>query len=141
ITAAADVPAGTYDVRVVSRFGVSNSKLLAIQQGLTEILEVEPNNTAEQAQSIEINSAINGMSDGENVDRFRFSLKAGQRIVLDLDAQKLDSQLDAQLVLLNNAGKQLASSGDYHGRDPLVDFVAPAEGEYVAEVHDLSYRG
>lgn len=44
ITAAADVPAGTYDVRLVGRFGVSNSKLLAVQRGLVEITEKEPNN-------------------------------------------------------------------------------------------------
>src|SRR5687768_10247672 len=49
--------------------------------------------------------------------------------------------LDAQLLLLSDAGKQLASSGDYHGRDPLIDFVVPADGDYVAVIHDLSYRG
>jgi hypothetical protein len=141
ITAAADVPAGTYDVRTLSRFGVSSSKLIAVQRGLTEMLEVEPNNEADQAQVLQVNSVVNGTSDGENVDRFRFTARAGQRIVLDADAQKLDSTLDSQLLLLNAAGKQLASSGDYHGRDSLIDFIAPADGEYVAVLHDLSYRG
>lgn len=141
ITAAGDVPAGTYDVRLVGRFGVSGSKLIAVQRGLTELLEVEPNNDADKPQQVQINSVINGNSDGENVDRFRFTARAGQRIVLDIDAQKLDSQLDSQLVLLNSVGKQLASSGDYSGRDSLIDFVAPADGDYIALVHDLSYRG
>src|SRR5437870_4615646 len=49
VTAAADVPAGTYDVRLVGRFGVSSSKLIAVQRGLTEVLETEPNNEAAQA--------------------------------------------------------------------------------------------
>jgi hypothetical protein len=141
ITAAADVPAGTYDVRLLGRFGVSNSKLIGVQRGLTEVLETEPNNELEQAQAVAVNSVVNGNSDGENVDRFRFAAKTGQRIVLDVDAQKLDSQLDAQLVLLNSSSKQLASSGDYNGRDSLIDFVAPADGEYVAVIHDLSFRG
>lgn len=141
ITASADVPAGTYDVRLVGRFGVSNSKLLAVQKGLTEVIETEPNNDESQSQVVQVNSVVNGQSDGENVDRFRFTLKAGQRIVLDVAAQKLDSQLDSQLLLLNAAGKQLASSGDYHGRDSLIDFIAPVEGEYIAMIHDLSYRG
>jgi hypothetical protein len=139
ITAAADVPAGTYDVRLVGRFGVSSSKLLAVQHGLSEVLEIEPNNDA--AQQVQVNCVVNGTSDGENIDRFRFTAKAGQRIVLDIDAQLLDSMLDGQLLLLNDAGKQLASSGDYHGRDPLIDFVIPADGDYVAVIHDLSYRG
>jgi hypothetical protein len=141
ITAAADVPAGTYDVRLVGRFGVSGSKLLAVQRGLAEVPETEPNNELPQAQVVQINSVVNGSSDGENVDLYRFTAKAGQRIVLDVDAQKLDSMLDSQLLVLNGSGKQLASSGDYHGRDSLIDFVAPADGEYIAVLHDLSYRG
>jgi hypothetical protein len=104
------------------------------------VLEVEPNN-ADQAQQVQLNSVVNGTSDSENIDRFRFTAKAGQRIVLDGDAQLLDSMLDGQLLLLNDAGKQLASSGDYHGRDPLIDFIVPADGDYIAVIHDLSYRG
>ena len=141
ITATSEVPAGTYDVRLVGRFGVSNSKLLAVQRGLVEMAEKEPNNEPQEAQVVQVNSVINGASDGENVDLFRFAAKAGQRIVLDVDAQKLDSQLDSQLLVLSAAGKQLASSGDYHGRDSLIDFLAPADGEYIAVVHDLSFRG
>ena len=141
ITAAADVPAGTYDVRLLGRFGVSNSKLLSVQTGLVEIAEKEPNNEPPQAHVVQVNSVISGASDGENVDLYRFMAKAGQRIVLDVDAQKLDSMLDSQLLVLNAAGRQLASSGDYHGRDSLIDFVAPADGEYLAVLHDLSYRG
>jgi hypothetical protein len=141
ITAAADVPAGTYDVRLLGRFGVSSSKLLQVQRGLAEVPEQEPNNELAQSQVVQVNCVIGGASDGENVDLYRFTAKAGQRIVLDVDAQKLDSMLDSQLLVLNAAGKQLASSGDYHGRDSLVDFVAPADGEFIAVLHDLSYRG
>ena len=38
-------------------------------------------------------------------------------------------------------GKQLASSGDYNGRDPFLAFAAPSDGEYLIRVFDLSYRG
>src|SRR5688572_16952637 len=58
ITAAAEVPAGTYDVRLVGRFGVSGSKLIAVQRGLAEIAEQEPNNELPQAQVVQINSVI-----------------------------------------------------------------------------------
>src|SRR5262249_7980394 len=46
ITAAPDVPEGTYDVRLVGRFGVSNPRLFAVGHDLSDVLEVEPNNTA-----------------------------------------------------------------------------------------------
>jgi hypothetical protein len=49
--------------------------------------------------------------------------------------------MDATLTLTTADGKQLASNGGYHGRDPLIDFQAPDDGDYLIKVHDLSYRG
>ena len=60
LTVAADVPAGTYDVRAVGRFGVTNPRLLSITHGLQDVTEVEPNNAADKAQSITINSSVAG---------------------------------------------------------------------------------
>ena len=141
ITVAGDVPEGTYDVRLVGRFGVSNPRLFAVSHGLTEVAETEPNNEGTQAQKVALNSAINGTSDGNGQDSFKVELKQGQRVVFDCQAQKLESQLDANMILLGPNGQILASNGDYHGRDPLIDFVAPQDGEYTVIVHDLSYRG
>ena len=42
-----------------------------------------------------VNSAVNGTSDGNKDDVFRFPAKKGQRIVVECQAGKLDSQLDA----------------------------------------------
>ncbi|HEY7152692.1 MAG TPA: PPC domain-containing protein [Gemmataceae bacterium] len=141
ISIAADVPAGTYDVRLVGRFGVSNPRLFAVSHGLTEVTEKEPNNEAAAAQTIAVNSAVNGMSDGNQEDMFRFTAKKEQRVVIECQAQKLDSHMDATLTLHSADGKLLASNGDYHGRDPLIDFLAPQDGDYLVSVHDLSYRG
>jgi hypothetical protein len=141
VTIAADVPAGTYDVRLLGRFGVSNPRLFAVSHGLTETAEKEPNNEAASAQVIAVNSAVNGMSDGNGEDKFRFPAKKGQRVVLECQAGKLDSQMDATLTLNAADGKLLASNSDYYGRDPLIDCIAPEDGEYVVTVHDLSFRG
>lgn len=141
VTAAADVPAGTYDVRAVGRFGVTNPRLLAVTHGLQELTEAEPNNTAEKAQVVTVNSAMNGQSDGNNQDLFRVALKPGQRIVIDCQSARLDTEMDPTLVLFSPTGQQLASNSDYFGRDPLIDFLAPADGEYLVEVRDLTYRG
>ena len=141
ITSQPHVPAGTYDVQLVGKYGVSNPRILAVSHGLTDVAEIEPNNEALQAQAVALNSAINGTSDGNGQDVFKFRLKKGQRVVIDCQALKLESQLDANLMLNNAAGQSLAASGDYHGRDPFVDFAAPAEGEYFAIVNDLIYRG
>src|SRR5438552_656777 len=43
ITIAAEVTPGTYEVRAVGRFGISGVRLFAVQHGLTEVAEKEPN--------------------------------------------------------------------------------------------------
>jgi hypothetical protein len=141
ISVAADVPEGTYDVRLVGRFGVSNPRLFAVARDLVDISETEPNNTAAQAQTIAVNCALHGASDGNGQDVFRFPAKQGERLTIDCHAQKLDSALDATLILSATDGRILATSGDYHGRDPFIDLAVPADGEYLLVVHDLSYRG
>jgi hypothetical protein len=141
VNVAADVPEGTYDARVAGKHGVSSPRLFAISHGLAEVLEKEPNDEPATAQMIGVNSAVHGTSDGNKDDLFKFPAKKGQRIVLDCQAGKLDSMLDATMTLAASDGKLLASSRDYNGRDPLIDFVAPADGEYFVTVHDLSYRG
>lgn len=141
IKVAADVPAGTYDVRLVGRWGVSNPRLFSVDHGLTDVTDTEPNNDSDTTQHVEVNSAIAGMSDGNNVDLFRFAAKNGQRVVIDCQAGKLDSIMDATMSLSTVDGRLLASSSDHNGRDPLIDFIAPAAGEYVVRLHDLSYRG
>ncbi|MGH7226430.1 MAG: PPC domain-containing protein, partial [Gemmataceae bacterium] len=141
MTIAADVPAGTYDLRLLGRFGVSNPRLFAVSHGLTDVAEKEPNNETASAQVLAVNSAVNGMSDSNGEDKFRFAATKGQRIVIECQAGKLDSRMDATLTLSAADGKLLASNSDYYGRDPLIDFVAPRDGEYVVTVHDLSFRG
>ncbi|MDX1948736.1 MAG: PPC domain-containing protein [Pirellulaceae bacterium] len=138
---AADVPAGTYDARVAGKWGLSNPRLFAVSHGLADIEEKETNNDIGTAQPINVNSAINGQSDGNDQDVFRVSLKKGDRVTLDCQSARLDVQLDAVMLLLAADGKQLASSADYYGRDPFIDFLAPADGDYLVVIHDLSYRG
>lgn len=140
VSIASDVPQGTYDVRLVGRWGVSNPRLFAVSHGLQNVAETEPNNDRSQSQLIEINSAVGGMSDGNGQDVFRFTAKAGQRIVIDCQAGVLDSNMDATMTLSSD-GKLLASSSDYRGRDPFIDFLVPQDGEYDVLTHDLSYRG
>jgi hypothetical protein len=136
-----DVPAGTYDVRLVGRFGVSNPRLFAVSRGLSDVAETEPNNEPVEAQEVAVNSGINGVSDGNGEDFFLITLQAGQRVVFDCLARRLESQMDANLELSSESGRILASNGDYFGADPFLDFVAPSDGRYVLRVNDLRFRG
>jgi hypothetical protein len=141
VKVAADVPEGTYDARLVGRFGVSNPRLFAVHRGVTDVAEKEPNNTPDVAQAIALNSAINGVADGNGQDLFRITLKQGQRLAIDCQAEKLDSELDGVLTVSMTDGRIVASNSDYFGRDPYLSIVAPADGDYLIMLNDLSYRG
>ncbi|HSG72452.1 MAG TPA: pre-peptidase C-terminal domain-containing protein, partial [Planctomycetaceae bacterium] len=141
IKVAADVPVGTYDVYLVGRFGVSNPRLFAVTKGFQEVADNGQNLSVGQAQPLEINSAVNGTINGNAQDFYRFSAKAGDRLAIDCQAQRLDSELDANLALLNSSGAPIASNADTYGLDPFLDVIIPADGEYTIALNDLSYRG
>ncbi|MFO0800756.1 MAG: hypothetical protein U0804_25095 [Gemmataceae bacterium] len=141
VTVTANVPAATYDTRLVGRDGVTNPRLFAVSAGLTELAEKEPNDAPAQAQVVPMNTAVNGSSDQGREDVFRVAVRKGQRVVVECFAQRLDSQLDATLTVSAADGRPVPSNGDYFGRDPLVEFVAPADGDYLVSLNDLSFRG
>ncbi|OWK44393.1 pre-peptidase C-terminal domain-containing protein [Fimbriiglobus ruber] len=143
VSIAANVPAGTYDLRVVGKYGVSNPRLFAVSSGLVEVEKErkKANDTPETAQVVAVNTAVNGVADGNREDFYRFAAKKGQRVTAECRAQQLDSFLDATMSLTDADGKLIASNGDYFGRDPFVDFIAPRDGDYCIGLHDLSYRG
>ncbi|HJT36731.1 MAG TPA: PPC domain-containing protein [Pirellulales bacterium] len=140
VTIAADVPAGVYDVRAVGTFGISNPRSFMVGNQ-PEIKEQSGNNNREKAQAIELNTVVNGISEANNSDWYKFAAKAGQRLVIDCWAQRIDSRMDATLALYNAAGKQLARSRDSNRHDPLIDFSVPADGEYFLQVYDFVYAG
>jgi len=140
VTIAADVPTGTYDARIVAKHGVTNPRLFAVSKGLTEVIDTPPKDPT-IGQVVSVNCVVNGSSRQGIESVFRFTAKKGQRIVAECFAQRLDSQLDANLTLTDSEGKQLASNGDYAGKDPLVEFVAPKDGDYLVIMNDLSFRG
>jgi hypothetical protein len=141
VTVSKDVPEGTYDARLVGKYGVTNPRLFAVARGLAEVSEKPGNDDRATAQDVPVNCAVNGTSKNGKESVFRFRAKKGQRVVAEVFAQRLDSQLDANLLVTDSAGKQLAASGNHAGKDPLAEFVAPKDGDYFVTVNDLSFRG
>lgn len=148
---AADVPSGTYEVRAVGRFGISGARLFSVQRGLVEVDEKEPNDEPATAQVVPMNCVINAMSDNNGDDYFRFAAKKGQRVTIDCFAYRLDSQMTPMMSLSaltpgssgGGRGEKvlMQSKPYYHRTDPFLDFVAPADGDFVVGVHDMTYRG
>ena len=141
VSVAAEVPTGTYDAQLVGKYGVSNPRLFAVSRGWTELAEQPGNDDRSTAQLVPINAVVNAISKQGRESVFRFRAKKGQRLVAECFGQRLDSPIDTNLLLTDTEGKQLASNADHFGKDSLVEFVAPAEGDYFLTVNDLSFRG
>lgn len=136
-----DVPAGCYDVRVLGMYGLSNPRTFEVS-GLAEVNEVEPNNESSQAQSLSLPTVVNAQSaQPGDIDYFRVALTAGRRVTLRCVAQRLDSRVDPVLQVTDATGRLLAEYDNVVGRDIVMDFTAPADGDYFLVVHDALYRG
>src|SRR5688572_23926212 len=66
---AADVPPGVYEVRVANRMGVTNARSFVVGD-LAETLEAEPNDDADKAGELAVNSVVNGVCDARGFDTF-----------------------------------------------------------------------
>src|SRR4029078_7089253 len=96
-----------------------------------------------QARAFEVAEGPTGTGrvDANAIDYYAFNLKAGQRIMIDCLAERIDSRANATLVMLGPNGRELARSLRVDGNDPLLDFTAPADGRYVLGLYDFIYGG
>lgn len=138
---ASDAPLGTREARLAGPNGVSNPLIINISD-VPELKETTPNQKPTEAPLITLPSAVSGIIGASTeTDHFRFAARAGQKLIFDVQANRMGSPLDPTLILLDPAGKELARSEDVHGLDPFLEFTVPADGEYVAKLHDLRFQG
>lgn len=106
-------------------------------------IEVEPNESVQQATRAEGLVAFNGvLSSKTDVDYFGFKATKGQAIDIHVFARRLRSELDPLLILYNAQGGAIASNDDANGTpDAYIRFNVPADGEYYLEVRDHLRRG
>jgi hypothetical protein len=130
---------GCYDVRVVSRHGVSNPRAFVVGD-LVECAEKEPNNDVGQAQRVPLNCTVNGLiSNPTDVDYFVFAGKKGQRVVLSCLASTIDSLLHPEVELYDADGKLLGENRQYADADALLDCTLPADGDYSVRLCNYTY--
>jgi uncharacterized coiled-coil protein SlyX len=118
---------------------------------LPECVEHKPNDSPETAQRVTLPIIINGRIDRPG-DRgvFRFEGRAGQEIVAEVYARRLDSPLDSVLKLTDSAGRQLAFNDDHedkacglltHHADSWLRAVLPSAGTYYLHLYDAQNQG
>jgi hypothetical protein len=141
-TLAADAPVGIYGFRVATAKGVSNTRLLMVDD-LPSVADNGNNKTLPTAQAISFPTSVDGAAEAESYDFYKLTVPSGQRISVDVVARRLGSALDPVVRLLDAAGRELAYSDDEPGIGADCRFVYQfvTAGDYFLELRDIRYQG
>jgi hypothetical protein len=139
VTIPADVPVGHYDVRFVSKAGVSNPRAFVVGD-LPEMLEKNPKHDVSDAREIPLGSTVHGaITAPTDVHYYRFTGRKSQRVVVSCLASSIDSKLHAAIELYDKAGTLLGSNHNYRANDALLDCALPADGDYFVRLSAFAY--
>jgi len=102
------------------------------------VLEANKNDTPQTAQAVTLPAVLNGRIESVgDTDHWVFQAKKGQSLVMDLQAARLGSSLDAQVSVLDGTGKRITGGEDGKGTsDPTFTFKAPADGQFTVVVSE-----
>jgi hypothetical protein len=129
---------------VRTRTGLSNLQLFSVGN-LPELAETEPNSIAEEAQSIALNTTINGTVLPEDVDFFAFDLEANARLAVEIEGIRLGGGelFDPKLRLFDPTGHEIIAEDDTQlfRQDAGFVYIAPQAGRYLVAVSEASYGG
>jgi len=141
VTLPADVPCGIGSLLVATNEGLSDQLFFAVDD-LTSIADNGNNHTPETAQEVAVPAGIDGTSDGTVFDYYKFAAKANHRLSIEVVANRLASDFDPVLRLLDPSGRELLLIDDdlSLGADCRTSFVFPADGTYMLELRDNRYK-
>jgi hypothetical protein len=124
---------------------------MMMMQGMMMMEAVEvPAGLAEDECYVKLPCTLNGQIAQGNVDRYCFTAKKGQKLVVIVQARELvPFMADAVpgwfqpiLVLRNSQKKEVSYVDDYQFKpDPVMLCEIPEDGEYHLEIYDSLYRG
>ena len=146
----ADAAPGIHWV-AATREGIACNRLPFAVDTLPEGLDKEPNNDRAKAQKVKLPIIINGRIDRpDDWDVFQFTGQAGQTVVAEVWARRLDSPLDSVLRLTDAGGNVLAMNDDHedpeagvntHDADSYLMVKLPADGTYYVHLGDTGRAG
>jgi len=129
------VPPGIYEARAVSYLGISTARAFVVAPvDSNEVAEEGDHSTRDKAMPVGVNSIIKG-------DVPRFTAKAGQRVLLEVVAEGIDSRMDGMLIVYDSEGREVSRNREVYGRDPFLEVSTKQDAEYFLAVSDILYRG
>jgi hypothetical protein len=139
---AADAEPGYRELRGVGSGGISNLVLFHIDC-LPQTVEAEPNDEPAKANPVGIGSSVAGVLKARDIDCFRIKGRAGQKVVIDFEAQRLGTPVSPVVTVMTASGTPLKQGREQPGvnRDCRLVFRFPRDGAYVIQVRDNTYSG
>lgn len=144
LTVPADVPPGTIEVRALGYFGYTPTRpIVIVASGSTIVTDSAGGAHHEISSAPELprEAHAHGTCDANRIDWWRIAVKKGERLLVHCRAERIDSLADTSLRLVDGRNFELETNRDFIGRDPMLDFTAPADGNYWIGVHDALYNG
>jgi hypothetical protein len=140
VSIAADVPAGIYEAAAIGRFGVSSSRRFVVSRS-QELRKTSSIDSAEKALPLPLDAVANAVADANAADHFAVECPAGQRVHVEVWANRIDSRIDPLVEVRGPDGRLVEVSAEAIDGDPVLDFTAVAAGRHVVRVHDRYARG
>lgn len=144
-------PRGIHEAALVWPDGSLSNDLRYAVDSLPECEEVEPNNQPDRAQRVELPRIVNGrVAAPGDIDIFEFAGAAGEEVVAEVTARRLNTPLDSLVRLTDAAGTVVAWNDDStdpeaglvtHQADSYLRVRLPADGVYRVEVSDAQGQG
>lgn len=149
IKPAADTPPGVYPIRVRTAEGISNLRQIAVTD-VPIIPAREPNGRykdgkldLDSAQRIQTPCAVCGGRLIRDLDAYRFTARAGERLVIESRNWRVGLTPDLMLRLRDSRGRTLAYAHDTPTlfRDERIDHTFARDGDYFLELSAVEGGG
>ena len=145
------VAPGIYPLTARGRNGLLSNLVPFAIDTLPDGLESEPNNSVKTAQSVTLPIIMNGtIGTPDDQDLFQFEGRAGDEVVAEVMARRLDSPLDSMLKITDASGACLAANDDQedlgsglntHHADSIIRVKLPKSGAYTVHLSDAQHKG
>jgi len=136
---------------VADRKGTLSNPMPFAIDTLPEMVEEESKGASSRPQKVTLPVMVNGRVDmADDWDVFEFEGKAGDSVVAEVTARRLDSPLDSvvkivdedgNLVAFNDDCEDLATGINTHHADSHLRAKLPADGAYFVHIGDTARKG
>ena len=132
VTLAADVVPGYYNLRVVTEGGVSLPVIVGVDRLPQQTLA---------ATTVAIPAALHGNVGGSQIAETTIQGAAGQKLLIEVEAQRLGSALRPVVHLYDAKRRQIAWSWNMPalGGDTRLEATLPEAGTFTIALHDSEY--